>query len=277
MRPDERGEITQRVGRVLGITGRLAVASVARHLAPLEFPDASTAHRTVAHCYGLGLLKVHVPHMNAGNLVTLTARGKRVAVEHGADPDALHVVRQLGAGLAHLLVGNDLRVALALGVRARPDLHIDEVVSDLDTRRWLGIRARSRDAVIPDVLVRLRTSEGELRFAFEVDLASERSAAWRTKVRAFVDLYRAGGDLCGLAYPWRPVVVAPDAHRLRSLAEIVVDEGAGALWAGAVTADVVADPLGPHYASLANIARHPRGETLALEDDLILPAPGGRP
>ncbi|MBZ0121202.1 MAG: replication-relaxation family protein [Sandaracinaceae bacterium] len=264
-----RTAITPRVVRVLVIIGRFAIASVADHVARLEFPDTSTAHRLIARCNGMRLVTVHVQHLNAGNLVTLTAKGRAVAAASGADPDTLHAVRRVGVGAPHVLAINDVRAAIALAARARTDLRLDEVVSDLDVRRWMGARARSREAVIPDLLVRLSTGAGELRLAWEIDLASERSSQWRRKVRALVDLYRSGADLCGLPHPWRPVVVAPDEARLRSLARVVVEEGGGALFAGAVHREVVADPFGPHYAPLALVAEGPSGD--ALQHYLVAP------
>ena len=256
-----RLSISPRVLAVLTSVARLGVASVRAHLAPLHFPEPTTAHRFVARLHGASFVDVHVPHLNAGNLVTVRPKGAELLVAHGQDPDALHVVRKLGVGTTHLLAVNSVRVALVAGAGTRDDIEVVEVVSDLDIRRWLGSEARRRDALIPDLLVRLRVAGSELRLLFEVDLGSETTKVWTAKVNAIHERYRVGADVAGFEAPWRPVLLA-GASRLRTLSRVTAEMGGGELWVGAELDAFVADPYGPVLATVSTIAAAGTGDVL---------------
>lgn len=246
--------ISKRVVDVLASIGRLGVASVREHIAPLHFPDVTTAHRMVAKLHGAALVDVHVPHLNTANLATLRPKGLEVAAAHGHDVDALHVVRRVGVGTAHLIQANSVRVALVVDARHRGDVRVDEVISDMDVRRWLGSEARRKDALIPDLLVRLTVDGSELRLLVEVDLGSETTKVWASKVRAIHERYRTGASVAGLASPWRPVVLARES-RLRTLARVTAEMGGGELWVAGTLERFIADPYGPVLASVADIAK----------------------
>lgn len=245
--------ISPRVLAVLTSIARLGVASVREHLVPLHFPDASTAHRFVARLHGASFVDVHVPHLNAGNLVSLRPRGAELLTANGHDADALHVVRKLGVGTTHLLATNSVRVALRAGARTRDDVDVVEVVADMDVRRWLGSEARRRDALVPDLLVRLRVAGTELRLLCEVDLGSETTKVWTAKVHAIHERYRVGAAVAGFEAPWRPVLLA-GASRLRTLSRVTAEMGGGELWVAGELDAFVADPYGPVLATVATIA-----------------------
>ncbi len=256
-----RVSISPRVLAVLTSVARLGVASVRAHLVPLHFPEPTTAHRFVARLHGASFVDVHVPHLNAGNLVTVRPKGAELLVAHGQDADALHVVRKLGVGTTHLLAVNSVRVALVAGARTRDDIEVVEVVSDLDIRRWLGSEARRRDALIPDLLVRLRVAGGELRLLCEVDLGSETTKVWTAKVNAIHERYRVGAAVAGFEAPWRPVLLA-GASRLRTLSRVTAEMGGGELWVGAELDAFIADPYGPVLATVSTIAAAGTGDVV---------------
>lgn len=250
--------ISPRVLAVLASIARLGVASVREHLVPLHFPEPTTAHRFVARLHGASFVDVHVPHLNAGNLVTIRPKGAELLAANGQDPDALHVVRKLGVGTAHLLKTNSVRVALVDGARSRADVEVVEVVSDMDVRRWLGSEARRRDAFIPDLLVRLRIAGSELRLLCEVDLGSETTKVWSAKVHAIHERYRVGAAVAGFQAPWRPVLLAA-ANRLKTLARVTAEMGGGELWVAGELDAFVADPYGPVLATVADVAKTEHG------------------
>ncbi len=245
--------ISARVLQVLTSIARLGVASVREHLVPLHFPEPTTAHRFVARLHGASFVDVHVPHLNAGNLVTLRPKGAELLTVHGQDAAALHVVRKLGVGTKHLLQTNSVRVALVAGARTREDVDVVEVVADMDVRRWLGSESRRRDALIPDLLVRLRVSGKELRLLCEVDLGTETTKVWSAKVHAIHERYRMGAAVAGFEAPWRPVLLA-GASRLRTLSRVTAEMGGGELWIAGELDAFVADPYGPVLATIASIA-----------------------
>lgn len=256
---DERPEpkrlvISPRVLAVLTSIARLGVASVREHLVPLYFPEPTTAHRFVARLHGASFVDVHVPHLNAGNLVTIRPKGAELLTANGHDAETLHVVRKLGVGTAHLLKTNSVRVALVAGARSRADVEVVEVVSDMDVRRWLGSEARRRDALIPDLLVRLRIAGSELRLLCEVDLGSETTKVWSAKVHAIHERYRVGAAVAGFEAPWRPVLLA-GASRLRTLCRVTAEMGGGELWVAGELDAFVTDPYGPVLATVADVAK----------------------
>jgi hypothetical protein len=258
-RPEpKRLVISPRVVAVLATIARLGVASVREHLVPLHFPEPTTAHRFVARLHGASFVDVHVPHLNAGNLVTIRPKGAELLTNNGHDPGALHVVRKLGAGTTHLLKTNSVRVALVAGARSRDDVEVVEVVSDMDVRRWLGSEARRRDALIPDLLVRLRVAGSELRLLCEVDLGSEATRVWSAKVHAIHERYRVGAAVAGFEAPWRPVLLA-GANRLRTLCRVTAEMGGGELWVAGELDAFIADPYGPVLATVAEVARTEHG------------------
>lgn len=262
-----RCQVTPRDVEVLAAVGRMKVAST-RHLR-VFFGDRSTLTRRVARLFGAGYLTVWHPNQNRENRIALTARGLLLAVAHGFAADELHVGRRGDRGDVHLDRLNDIRIALVLASRARPEVQVTEFTSDHDLRRALGVRAARRDVVIPDALVVIASPGYELRIALELDLASETGRQWSRKVRATVERYRQGGDLLGLAHPWRPLLVAPTEQRLRHLARVTNDEGGGELWIGALLDDVLSDPFGPSYGLLSEIARADRGEALPLTRAIV--------
>jgi hypothetical protein len=254
---------------VLASIGRLGVASVREHLAPLHFPDLTTAHRTVAKLFGASYVDVHASNLNVGNMVSLRVRGRHLLAEHGHDIESMHVVPRFGIGTAHLLRANSVRVALVVAARRRDDVRVDKIVSDMDLRRWLGHEARRRDALIPDLLVRLTVGASELRLMVEVDLGSETTRVWSQKVRAIHDRYRTGAPVAGLAPPWRPVLLARES-RLRTLARVTADLGGAELWVAGALDAFITDPYGPVLASLGDIAENPGGK---ITYDLALAPP----
>jgi hypothetical protein len=245
--------VTRKVVGGLASIGRLAICSVCDHVAPLHFPEVTSAHRAVAKWNGASFVDVHCPSLNATNLVTLRPKGLELLVAAGHDADAYHLVRRPGAGTTHLLRCNDVRVALAVHARRRSDVRVVQVVSDLDVRRWLGAESRRRDALIPDLLVRLDVGGRELRLLVEVDLQSEASRVWAEKVRAIHERYRLGAAIAGFEPPWRPVLLAPRG-RVERLAKVTAAEGGAALWVAGELDRFIADPFGPVLATAEDIA-----------------------
>jgi len=239
---------------VLASVGRLGVASVREHLAPLHFPELTTAHRFVARLHGASFVDVHVPHLNAGNLVTLRPKGLDLLAAHEHDESTLYIVRKLGIGTTHLLKTNSVRVALVTAARRRGDVHVADVVSDMDVRRWLGSAAKRADALVPDLLVRLVVGDAELRLLCEVDLGSETTKVWSAKVRAIHERYRLGAALAGFEAPWRPLLLARES-RLRTLARTTAELGGGELWVAGDLDAFVADPYGAVLTTVAEVAK----------------------
>ncbi|MEI7511914.1 MAG: replication-relaxation family protein [Candidatus Uhrbacteria bacterium] len=255
---------------MLAAVGRMKIAST-RHLR-VFFGDRSTLARRIAKLFAAGLVVVWNPSQNGENRITLTPRGLRLAVAHGFAADDLHVARRVERDDVHLARLNDLRIAFVLASRARPEIEVAQFTSDHDLRRQLGVKAARRDVVIPDALVMLTAPGYEIRVALELDLATETGRQWSRKVRTTVERYRQGRDLLGLAHPWRALLVAPSEIRLRHLARVTAEEGGGELWIGALLGDVIADPYGPKYALVGEIAKTARDGKLSLAR-CIVPAP----
>ncbi|MCB9637090.1 MAG: replication-relaxation family protein [Sandaracinus sp.] len=217
-------------------------------LAALFFGHVTAATRRIAKLFALGLLAVHCLDLNAPNLITLTPRGEKHLVGRGAARSELHVARRVDRIDEHLRVVNDLRVGLVLAARTRSDLSLDLYLADHDLRRTLGRAARTAE-YIPDALVRLVLATGRvLHLVVEVDLGTEWRAHLVAKVRTVHELAGQHAPAYGLAFPWRPLVLAPTYTRARAIARLIGEEHGGDFWALGLIEGVTNDPFGATYA-----------------------------
>ncbi len=247
-RPEpNRYRITERDHELLHAIGRMKHATT-NQIAALFFGHVTAATRRIAKLFALGLLAVHCQDLNAPNLITLTAKGEKLLVSRGAARSELHIARRVERRDDHLRVVNDLRVGLVLAGRTRPDVRLDLYLADHDLRRTLGRAARTAE-YIPDAIVRLVPAAGRaLHLVVEVDLGTEWKAHLVAKVRAVHELASAHAPVYGLAFPWRPLVLAPSIARARAIARVIGEEHGGDFWALGLIERVTADPYGASYA-----------------------------
>lgn len=261
--------LTPRDTEILNAVGRMKVATSAQ-LTACFFGDPSTASRRLARLVGAGLLTCRVLDLNHPNLYVLGRRGFDLLVEAGVDPTALHrgVVRR-GEGLEHLERVNDVRVALTLETRERPGVSLRVFLADHDLRRAAGADPR---AYIPDALVELERPHPHptLGLSVEVDLGSEApSVIAASKVVQTLALASARASLWGLDR-WRVVFVAPHEKRLRSVARVVTEAGAGAFWFGTDEGRLrETGMLGPSWLSMAAVHAAPAGVALPYGRSLV--------
>ena len=262
-------QLVSRDYEALHAVGRMRIATSKQLVTAGFFGHPSAASRRIAKLAALGFAGVHCPEMNGPNCVTLTVRGLALLVGRGAAPNELHVARGVVHRDRHLEAINDFRVGLVRAARARNELTLDLFLADHDLRRALG-RAARHAAYVPDALVRLRLPAGrELRLAVELDLGSEWSAHLASKAHATLELARAQAPLYGLASPWRPLVLAPTAARLRAIARVFDETGAGALWIGALIAEATARPFDAVFALASELAAATPGAPLPLTRRLV--------
>lgn len=274
-RPARRAyRLTARDLQLLRAVGRLVYATT-EMLALLFFGGLSTCSRRMAKLVALLHLAVRVPRRDGPNIYRLTKRGHDLLAAEGFDPDELHLgSRQQYDDLRHTLLGNELRVRLVVAVRARPEVTIERLFSDADLRRVAGLEGTA-PPYIPDLLVRLATQRGPVGLVVEADTGSESVPYFIAhKIRPLHALHLTRQPVWGLT-PWRPVVIVPDARRLRALAEAVVKHGDGTLWLG-TELGVLRDrgALGAAFATFAEIAATPRRDPIAFTRTLIEPIPG---
>lgn len=259
-RPPRRDyRLTARDLQILRAVGRLVYAST-ELLRQLFFGDASTCSRRLAKLVALLHLAVRAPRIDGPNVFRLTQRGLDLLVREGFPAEELHLGRrQQHDHLRHTLLGNDLRVRLVTAVRADARFTIERLLSDADLRRLAATDGAS-PSYIPDLLARLATPHGPIGLVVEADTGSENVSYFlEHKVRPLQALRLARKPVWGLS-PWRPIVLVPDARRLRSLARAIVDAGGGDFWLG-TTLDVLRErsALGEAFATFAEIQSVGRG------------------
>lgn len=265
----KRYVVTERDIELLHALGRMKAATT-RQLASLFFRHVSAATRRIGKLFALGLLCTHCTDLNSASIVTLTAKGARLLMERGTSASELHVVRRIDHRDGHLEAINDLRVGLVHAARSRLDVTLDLFLADHDLRRTLG-RAASSVAYIPDALVRLVLPRGrELHVVVEVDLGTEWSTPLTEKIRTVHDIARTQAPVYGLAFPWRPVVLAPDLARAVAIARLITAEHGETFWALGLIDHVAADPCGDRYALASDLV----GDSPAFRRRLVPLAEG---
>lgn len=259
--------VTERDLDILRAVGRMKVATT-EQLRRLFFADPSTASRRLSKLAAMRLLTATVADLNRPNLYVLSEVGRDLLVDAGIDAEDLHVARPVPRIDPHLMALNDLRLALTLASRARNGVEVTRFVADHDLRRVDGT-----SPYIPDALVVIEEEGAEaVKLVVEVDLGGERVVQFAPKIETTVALARAGRGVWGLTPPWRPVVLVPTASRLRMLAGALVRGGAGELWIAGLLDKVLADPLGPVFATAAMIEKTPAGTSIAFPGRLVRPA-----
>lgn len=281
-RPRQRGNyrLTARDEELLFTMGRSRILSTPQ-IARLFFGNGkhaeSTASRRMAKILALGLVRVKVSQLHEPNLYGLSEKGRDWLVSRDCNPDRLHVWRPpRGYPQVHhdLEIGN-LRVALTLACKAKPGCELTVYESDADLRRFAG--AKKTPEYVPDALVAVRSPDGERRFVIEIDQAGTqgRKVFGRTKAAAVRNLMDAHAPCWGLSWPWRPVVFAVSAARLRTLARAVMSAGGGDRWLGGtlvslMSQDVLSEPL-----HVLSTLLEQNGATLHPVTLLAAPMPSG--
>jgi hypothetical protein len=218
----------------------------------------------------LGLLRAHVPNMNAPNIYTLSAAGGRYLEAVGVDPAEIFIGGAIADIDPHLIALNNFRLALVLATRVRRDVRVDLFLADHDLRRSAG---RGRPGYIPDALVRLvHELHTPVGLVVEIDAGTESTAQFAAKVRVTVELWERGLPVWGLA-PWRPVLIAPSGGRIRTLARTIDEGGRSELWLAGEQPRVCSDPLGPAFASVAELLREAKDASPVYPGRLV-PPPG---
>lgn len=266
--------VTNRDLELLRGLGRMRIASTSQ-LRRLFIPGRTAATRRLATLHGLGLVRVHVVGgLNSENLYSLAPAGLRLLIEEGAVADELHVQRSLLRPDPHTVAVNDLRIALVLATRERPDVRVGFFAADHDLKRQVAREKRKLPAYVPDALIQLAFPGGVLGLVAELDRGTEHRAQFQPKVTATVDAWRRGAAIWGLQ-PFRPLLVAETEARLRFLAEIIVRGGGGQLWLVAEKTHFEAAPFGGVVTTAEMIAATPRGRALDWNILLVPPAPRG--
>lgn len=226
--PEKRGiRVMARDLDILAAVGRMGCATT-EHITRLFFGDPSTASRRLAKLVAARLLTVHLGRLDEPNGYVLTKHAVQVLEAHDVEGVALHrtkVGRQLDP---HLRALNDVRVEFTLAER-RGHFRVEAFHSDLDLRRAVEGRVPS---YLPDAIIELVQHDGErLALFVEIDLGTESTATFASKVRVTVDADDQGGELWGLAPgTWFPIAIAPRAGRVRALSRAIVAAGGGDLW-----------------------------------------------
>lgn len=261
-----RHRVTERDLDILRAVGRMKVATT-EQLRRLFFADPSTASRRLSKLAAMRLLTATVADLNRPNLYVLTEAGRDLLVEVGIDAGDLHVARPVPRIDPHLMALNDLRLALTLAARSRPDVAVTRFLADHDLRRIDGT-----NVYIPDALVVIEEEGAEaVKLVVEIDLGAERAVQFAPKIETTVALARAGRNVWGLTPPWRPVLLVPTPSRLRTLASTIVRGGGGDLWIGGLLDQVFADPFGPVFATMTMVAAAPAGSELTFPGRLVRP------
>ena len=231
-----------------------AANSSARHPRPKGY-TATT--KRLAKLNSLGLLRVHVLDLNTENLYGLTEKGRTLLVAEGMSADELHVQRSILREDAHLVAVNDVRVALVLALRSRPDVRVEFFFADHDLKRQVLQEHRKLPRYLPDALIQIVPAGAEsLSLVLELDLGSEHRKQFAPKVVTTVEHARAGRPLWGLPR-FRPLLLAEGESRLRYLAEVIVKGGGGELWLLADLENFLRSPFGMVVTSAAAVAATP--------------------
>lgn len=267
--------VTARDLELLRGLGRMRISTTSQ-LRRLFIPGRTAATRRLATLHGLGLVRVHVVGgLNSENLYSLTAAGLRLLVDEGVAADELHVQRSLLRPDLHTVAVNDLRIALVLAARERPDVRVEFFAADHDLKRQSVREKRKLPAYVPDALVRLAFPAGALGLVVEFDRGTEHRAQFEPKVTATVDAWRRGAAIWGL-HPFRPLLVTESEARVRFLSEIITRSEGGALWLVAEKDRFEAAPFGGVVTTAEMVAATPRGRSIDWNILLVPPARGVR-
>lgn len=255
-RPHARASlVTERDLELLYALGRMRVATTSQ-LRVLFFGVGRTGvSRRLAKLVALGLIRVHVPSLNAENLYSLGDKGAALLVDEGVEASSLHTLRSLERPDPHLWAINEVRVALVLAERARPAVATTLFLADHDLRRTAARQGHTTPAYVPDALVEL-SPEGQppVRLVLEYETGTQDRAKLRNKIKTTVALWREGQALWGLRVPWRPVVIAATERRLHALAQVIIDGGGGDLWLLCVLDRLRENPFGAVFALAREVA-----------------------
>lgn len=245
--------------------------ATSEQLRRLFFGDPSTATRRLAKLAALKLLDVYAPTLAAPNVYTLGTHGRTFLAENGRRVDHVHRARIRRDIDAHLRLLNEFRVELVLGSRRRRDVALRAFHADLDLRRAAGSNVPN---YIPDAIVELSVGSAPLILLVEVDLGTEGSSEFSSKVQTTVELWQAG-EACWGAKPgtWRPVALTVTSTRARALARCIVAGGGDQLWLLGEF-DVLRErgAFGPFLATAEVVAATPRAGEISYQGALA-PAP----
>ena len=151
----------------------------------------SAANKRLRKLLDAGLVQVWVESLAAPNVYGLTRAGARLLGD-ARDQTPIAVPRSLEGNLAHLLGINQVRISLAIGLEATSGT-LGWWQSDWE------LRARFREAVIPDALFAVNWGDGvSSTFALEVDHATRSSRALVAKLLRYRSLLSRGRGLYGL-------------------------------------------------------------------------------
>lgn len=270
-RPRSRlARVTERDLELLRALGRMRLATTSQ-IRRLFFTGRTATTRRLEKLHALGLLRVHLLELNAENLYGLSPKGRTLLVAEGMSAEELHVQRSIVRPDAHLVALNDVRVALVLAIRARPDVQVEFFYADHDLKRQALLEARKIPRYLPDALIRIVPEGAEpVSLVIELDLGTEHRAQFAPKVTTTVDHARRGAPLWGLSN-FRPLLLAEGTERLRYLAEVIVKGGGGDLWLLADLENFLRSPFGAVLASASAVARTPSGQPLSYPWALVPP------
>ncbi len=272
-RPPKRPvRLTDEDPKLLRAIGRMRLPTTSQ-LRRLFYTGRTAVTRRLAKLASLGLVRAFCLDLNSENLYALTPKGLSFLVAEGVAADELHVQKSILRSDAHLVAVNDLRVALVVAVRRRPEVEIEFFFADHDLKRQALQEKRKIPRYIPDALTRIVAPEREpISLVVEVDLATEHRRQFAPKVTVTVEHHQKGRSLWGLL-PFRPLLLARGDDRLRYLAEVIVAGGGGDLWLVADLDRFLADPFGLVVTSAKVVAETPREVALAWSSSLV---PGKR-
>jgi hypothetical protein len=255
---------------ILYTVGKLRVATRRQIQEAAGFGSPHTCRDRLAKLKEAGLLRVATRGLDQDSLYMLTARGHRLVVERfEIEAEELAVVRSVPRHADHFIATNDVRVAVASGLRSRPDLTLSFFAPAWELQQRGGASVE----LVPDALVGLATPGGEIVLAVEVDLGSESpNYVARRKVAVYSRLLLSGIGVFGYR-PAGVVLLTRGAKRIRHLARAIVEAVCGrTAMLGNLDDPEARTLVGTTFASPADLAEISGDELLRRLRDSAVPA-----
>jgi hypothetical protein len=188
--------LTSRDLEILEAVGKLRFTTTTQ-LARLYFGSRSGANKRLRKLLDGGLLKVWLRQLAEENVYSLTRTGLKTL-----DASGIAVPRELDGNLEHLLMLNEVRIRVAMG--------LETLGGQLAWWRseW-DLRAHGKERIIPDALFAVRWEKTEHIFALEVENDTRYPQGMLRKMLG----YRATPELYG-SKRYRILIVGRDPPML---------------------------------------------------------------
>ncbi len=184
-----RLRLTRRDPWILEALGKMRFLTTTQ-LARLAFDGSRwAANKRLRKLLDGGLVRVWIRDLARDNIYGLTHAGRHVLGGH--HEEAPTIPRGLDGNLDHLLLINDVRISLALGLAAGGG----------ELRAWRSdweLRAHVRAKVVPDALFVVQWEDAEQAFALEIDNATRSPRRFLAKILRYRGLSVRGLPLHGV-------------------------------------------------------------------------------